>query len=447
MSAVMPSDWRLPRGPRARRAGGFPEPPLPRNETIKDTGTSSRNRANQYAYGTRTYTVVMPAMENPNMKRPTALIGLQVTGAMMALALAVWPSGSYSSGRTATAAALVVLLTGLVVAQWRRRPEAAEIVARPDEAQRPDVSDALRSGLGLVSGVAAPIWKRQITAVRDQAESAIAQLIERFSNLVSRLDAAVRASAGSTGGCAVDEVLKTSHTQLTQVLGGMSGALEDKNKVLAQIRELASYADDLRGMAASVQQVAEQTNLLALNAAIEAARAGEAGRGFAVVADEVRKLSTASGDTGRKIAEKAKLVSDAIVESARLVEDSTQRDIESFRTSEVSIQGVLADFSRLLEVLAHSNEELRHQAEGIQHEIAETLPHLQFQDRMDQVLSHVCDSLDELNERVAGTPSGQVPDLQPLISNLERSYTTPEERGNHGGSASAQSSSDDLVFF
>lgn len=320
------------------------------------------------------------------------------------------------------------------------------------QAPEPDpLAQALHGSLVLVSSEAAPIWKRQINGVRKQAEVAIGELIQRFSGLVSKLDAAVAASSGagsSTAQGGVDTVLKTSQTQLTQVLDSMSGALTDKNLVLAQIRELASYADDLRGMATSVQQVADQTNLLALNAAIEAARAGEAGRGFAVVADEVRKLSTASGDTGKKIAEKAKLVSDAILASARLVESSTSRDIESFKVSEASIQGVLGDFSGLLDVLAASNAELRRQAEGIQHEIAETLPHLQFQDRIDQVLAHVCESLDELEQQVAAIPADQAPDLRPLVANLERSYTTPEERGNHGGSGGASSTaSDDLVFF
>lgn len=346
---------------------------------------------------------------------------------------------------------LVVCAIGWTAVLLCRREAVAPQPAELDIAGPDSLVQAMHGSLVLVSSEAAPIWKRQINGVRKQAEVAIGELIQRFSGLVSKLDAAVAASSGSglsAGQGGVDVVLKTSQSQLTQVLDGMSGALTDKNLVLTQIRELASYADDLRGMAKSVQQVADQTNLLALNAAIEAARAGEAGRGFAVVADEVRKLSTASGDTGKKIAEKAKLVSDAIVASARLVESSTSRDIESFKVSEASIQGVLGDFSQLLDGLAQSNAELRRQAEGIQQEIAETLPHLQFQDRIDQVLAHVCESLDELGQYVAASPADQAPDLRPLVDHLERSYTTPEERGNHGGSGNAGGkSSDDLVFF
>ncbi len=346
---------------------------------------------------------------------------------------------------------LAVCAIGWTAVVLCRREAVAAPAAELATAVPDPLLHAMHDSLVLVSSGAAPIWKRQINGVRKQAELAIGELIQRFSGLVSKLDATVAASSGnglSAGNAGVDVVLKSSQSQLTQVLDGMSGALTDKNLVLVQIRELASYADDLRGMAKSVQQVADQTNLLALNAAIEAARAGEAGRGFAVVADEVRKLSTASGDTGKKIAEKAKLVSDAILASARLVESSTSRDIESFKVSEASIQGVLGDFSRLLDGLARSNAELRHQAEGIQQEIAEALPHLQFQDRIDQVLAHVCESLDELGHYVSASPADQAPDLRPLVDNLERSYTTPEERGNHGGSGHAGSkSSDDLVFF
>ena len=108
--------------------------------------------------------------------------------------------------------------------------------------------------------------------------------------------------------------------QGAEVVGASISAIEEVSGLTLSLKErmtqLGGRAEDIGQVMAVITEIADQTNLLALNAAIEAARAGEAGRGFAVVADEVRKLAektmAATGEVGRVVDDIQKGVAESV---------------------------------------------------------------------------------------------------------------------------------------
>lgn len=240
----------------------------------------------------------------------------------------------------------------------------------------------------------------------EQTESStgMAAAIEEMStsiHLVSRNAVSALDITGETQKLSSNGLLEFQET-----VTSMQRITETVDAAAVTLNEMEQHAQNINGVVQLITDIAAQTNLLALNAAIEAARAGEAGRGFAVVADEVRQLAerttSATGEIAQMVHKVQESASAAEVTMTTVVEQVNEGMIQAQRAGQ-SMQEISMGAQKVLEAVDSITVTLNEQS-SVSDEIAERIEQVAtMSEENHQAITEVVQTANMLEELAAAT--------------------------------------------
>ena len=234
------------------------------------------------------------------------------------------------------------------------------------------------------------------------------QLIENQSVNVTESSSAIEEMIATISN--VTQTLVKNDENIKKLIESSESGRNDLNKIADDIQQVAKESEGLLEISKVIQNIASQTNLLAMNAAVEAAHAGESGKGFAVVASEVRKLAESSGGQAKTVAtilNKIRLSIETIMRSTEVVlskfnaienEIKTVSEQESFIRSAMEEQAI--GNKHALEAIGQLNDINQKVKTGSSEMFTSSRQVLKESSNLNKITQEI---VDEMNEIASGT--------------------------------------------
>lgn len=236
----------------------------------------------------------------------------------------------------------------------------------------------------------------EISRVQSMLSQAIGRLTESFHGMHTNIGEQKQVALAITENSGdehltshFDDFLSSTAATMQQIVD----TIVSNSKVAMELVELtdgfSKRTEEVERILGSIGSIAKQTNLLALNAAIEAARAGEAGRGFAVVADEVRDLSQRTAQFSSEIGLVMSGLRTVVVNTETTISRMASQDMGFALESKQRVEDLVARVQSISVRRADAVIQLGKAAERVDTEVSRAVVALQFQDLVSQLIDHV----------------------------------------------------------
>jgi methyl-accepting chemotaxis protein len=320
-------------------------------------------------------------------------------GACAGLAMLLpWPVGAWVA---LAVAALGVIFAVIVVrlhnAYARTGAAGTQLAQVPSDCVAHSAIESATQEQRIQVGAAGGESEQIKRVLRDGIDTLIAsftdinQRIKQHKNIAVEITGAAGDVAGASAGFRkfVEDTTRTLDVIVENTVANSRNAIG----LVERMEDVRQGLGEIRGILREIESISKQTNLLALNAAIEAARAGEAGRGFAVVADEVRHLSGRTNQFSQEIRTRVATVNDAVASAEEAINEMASKDMNFTLQARHQVDTTLAEISKVNERTTQGVVRLGEIATQVENAVNLAMSALQYQDM-------VAELLDRLSRRI-----------------------------------------------